>query len=293
MKAFANYHPAVLLVYFISVLGTVIFVSNPVLQITALLGGILFSLMLQKRSEIPGNIGFYTALFLMAAILNPMFSHNGVTPLFFLNGNPVTYEAIIRGIAIAVMIVGFLLWCKCYSEIMTSDKFLYLFGKAIPRFSLILAMILRFVPMFKRRWHSVKRAQKAMGFYSTKSYVDRIRNGIRVFSAMIAWTFENTLETSLSMKARGYGIKGRTNFTLFRFYAHDAGILNVCVLLAALTAVGSVVGEITFYYYPRITQLSLSPFAICVYVAFGALSFLPFFIEVKEALVWKYCVSKI
>ena len=46
MKAFGGYHPAVTFTYFISVLLTAMFVWNPVIQLTALLGGIMFSLML-------------------------------------------------------------------------------------------------------------------------------------------------------------------------------------------------------------------------------------------------------
>lgn len=293
MKAFGNYHPFVLLIYFLSVLLIAMFVSNPVLQILALLGGILFCAMLQKRSEIVGNIGFYVPLFLMVAITNPIFSHNGVTPLFFLNGNPVTLEAFIYGIAIAVMVIGVMMWCKCYSEIMTSDKFLYLFGKAIPKLSLVLSMALRFIPMFKRQMHKVSRAQKAMGLYSSKSFTDKIKSYTRVFMAMISWSLENAMETSASMKARGYGIKGRTNFSLFRFYASDAVLLAVCVFLLGITVTGTAMGETVFYYYPRISELNLSPYAITVYAAFGLLSFLPFIIEVKEAFTWKYYISKI
>lgn len=293
MKAFGNYHPFVLMIYFLSVLLVAMFISNPILQTSALLGGILFCLMLQKRNKIIGNIGFYVPLFLMVAITNPLFSHNGVTPLFFLNGNPVTMEAFIYGIAIAVMVVGVMMWCKCYSEIMTSDKFLYLFGKAIPKLSLVLSMALRFIPMFKRQMHKVSRAQKAMGFYSSKSFVDKIKSSMRVFMAMIAWSLENSMETSASMKARGYGIKGRTNFSLFRFYFNDTIMLTVCILLLGITLLGTGTGEISFYYYPRISELNLSAYAITVYTAFSILSFLPFIIEVRESLVWKYYISKI
>ena len=55
MKAFANYHPAVLLLYFLSVLLVGMFVTNPVLQLTMLLGAVLFCLMLPHRS---GGAGF-------------------------------------------------------------------------------------------------------------------------------------------------------------------------------------------------------------------------------------------
>ena len=41
MKAFDGYHPTVLLVYFCSVLLVAMFVTNPIIQLSALLGGIL------------------------------------------------------------------------------------------------------------------------------------------------------------------------------------------------------------------------------------------------------------
>ena len=293
MKAFGNYHPFVLLVYFLSVLFVAMFLSNPVLQLITLLGGSLFCMMIQRKKEIIGNIGFYVPLFLMVAIVNPLFSHNGVTPLFFLNGNPVTFEALLCGIGIAVMVIGIMMWCKCYSEIMTTDKFLYLFGTIIPKLSLVLSMALRFIPMFKRQMQKVSRAQKAMGLYSSKSFVDKIRGHMRVFMAMLSWSLENVMETSASMKARGYGMKGRSHFSLFRFYANDVLLLAVCVLMLGITLTGAAMGETVFFYYPRISHLNLSPFAMVIYIAFGILSFLPFIIEVKEALVWKYYISKI
>lgn len=293
MRAFAEYHPLVLLIYFLSVLIVAMFVSNPVLQTLALLGGVLFCFMLQSRKEIIGNMGFYIPMFVIVAVTNPLFSHNGVTPLFFINGNPVTLEAFIYGIAIAVMIIGVMLWCKCYNDIMTSDKFLYLFGRAIPKLSLILSMALRFIPMFKRQMQRVNRAQRSMGLYSSGGFVDRLRSMMRVFIAMISWSFENAMDTSASMKARGYGIKGRTSFSLFRFHSNDGVLLTVCVLLLGITLVGVAAGETVFFYYPRISELNFSPVAAAVYISFGILSFLPFIIEVREELIWKYCISRI
>ena len=112
MKAFGGYHPAVTFTYFISVLLTAMFVWNPVIQLTALLGGIMFSLMLVRKKAILSDMGFYLPLFLLVAVTNPLFSHNGVTPLFFMNGNPVTLEAVVYGVFISVMVVGVLFWCK-------------------------------------------------------------------------------------------------------------------------------------------------------------------------------------
>ena len=293
MKAFDGYHPTVLLVYFCSVLLVAMFVTNPIIQLSALLGGILFCGMLLGRRALPGNVAFYLSMFVLVAITNPLFSHNGVTPLFFLNGNPVTLEAFVYGAAIGVTVIGVMLWCRSLGEIMTSDKLLWLFGRVLPKFSLILSMALRFIPLFRRQLRRVSRAQRAMGLYSSRGYVDRLRGALRVFTAMVAWSLENSVETAASMRARGYGIKGRTSFSLFRFYRSDCAVLACSAALLILSLVGVGTGECAFYFYPRISPLPHTPLAIVSYIAFAALSLLPFIIEVKEALVWKYCISRI
>lgn len=293
MKAFENRHPIALAVYFLSEILLCAFVWNPVLQLTALIGAILFCITLFSRKAVLSDLGFYIPLFCMIAVTNPLFSHNGVTPLFFLNGNPVTAEAFLYGFAIAVMLVAVLLWSKAYHEVFSSDKFLYLFGKITPKLALVLSMALRFVPLFRRQMQKVNRAQKAMGLYASKSYIERLRSALRVFSTMIAWSMENAMETAASMQARGFGLKGRTHFALYRFRLHDGVLLTASFCLVGITLVGVAAGQTTFRFYPRISAVQSSAFAVTVYIAYGLLSFLPFLAEVKENLQWTYYRSKI
>ena len=97
-------------------------------------------------------------LFMVVALMNPLFNHYGVTVLFYLyNGTPVTLESVVYGLAMAVMLCEVIIWFQCYNKIMTSDKFIYLFGRVIPGFSLILSMCLRFVPRFKNRMKVYRR----------------------------------------------------------------------------------------------------------------------------------------
>ena len=56
-----------------------------------------------------------------------------------------------------------MLWFSSYNEIMTSDKFVYLFGRVIPALSLVLSMTLRFVPKFKAQMQTVMEAQRCGG----------------------------------------------------------------------------------------------------------------------------------
>ena len=291
MNAFASYHPAVLMLYFIAVLLVAMFTQNPVLLCLALLGGICFCTLLERPKNFLHNMAFYIPLFLMIAATNPLFSHNGVTPLFFLNGNPVTLEAILYGLDIAAMLVAVMYWFKCYNHIMTSEKILFLFGKAIPKLSLLLSTALRFVPLFKAQIKKIHQAQKAMGLYTGSSYVDRLCSAVRVFSAMLTWSLENAIDTGDSMKARGYGLKGRSHFALFRFTVRDGLLLGAAILLLAFVLLGLALKTTDFSFYPRVTPLGSTTTAVLAYIAFGLLTFLPFIMEIVENIRWKALLS--
>lgn len=293
MNAFSKYHPAALMVYFVSVLLIAMFAGNPILELCALFGGLLFCMTLTSRKEKRSDAGFYLLLFLLITATNPLFSHNGETPLFFLNGNAVTQEAFVYGAATAVMMIAVMLWCKAYSYVMTGDKFIFLFGRAIPQLSLILTVALRYIPMLKRQSEKITRAQKAMGLYASESYFDRLRSSLCVFSALIGWSLENAVETGHSMQARGYGLRGRTHYSDYRFGSADGILLGVSVGLLLLTGYGIAAGYTDFTCYPRVQLAALTPAACAVYIGFLCLSLLPFMIEVEENIRWIYYRSKI
>src|SRR5699024_2273991 len=126
-------HPVVLFLYYVSVVFMTMFMMHPAILILSLIGALLFFFMLEPKKNFFKDIGFYSLVFLLIAMTNPIFVHRGETILFFLNDNPVTKEAFIYGIVIAAMLVAIIFWSKSYTLLMTSDKFVYLFGKAVPK----------------------------------------------------------------------------------------------------------------------------------------------------------------
>ena len=65
---------------------------------------------------------------------------------------------------------------------MTSDKFVYLFGRVIPALSLVLSMTLRFVPKFKAQLQTVMEAQRCVGRdTSNGSLPQRLKSAVKVF----------------------------------------------------------------------------------------------------------------
>ena len=83
------------------------------------------------------TILFLVPMIILTTLINPLLDHKGITILTYLpSGNPLTLEALIYGLCASVMIINVIFWFEYYKEIMTSDKFIYLFGKIIPSMSL-------------------------------------------------------------------------------------------------------------------------------------------------------------
>lgn len=292
MKAFESFHPTILFFYFLAMIFLTMFTLHPVLLGVSLVCAVAFCGLLIGGKELLKSLLSSAVMFLLIALTNPIFSHNGETVLFFLNDNPVTLEAIFYGVAAASMVLAVFYWFKCYHAVMTSDKFIYLFGRVIPKLSLLLSMVLGFLPKFKRRFQEIDRAQKALGIYASNGYVDKIRSKARVLGILITWSLENSVETADSMRARGYGLKGRTSFSLFPWTKRDT---VMAILILGLTAyVGMFVGTYSaFHYYPTLSNIVLSNGAVLFYVALFFLMFLSTAIEIKENLSWRYFRSKI
>ena len=151
MEEFKRYHPIVNFIYFVCVIGFSMFYMHPITLGISFVSAFLYSLLLNGTKALKFNILFMIPLMLFAAAVNMFFNHQGVTVVAYLpGGNPMTREALFYGLAAAAMIGSVVLHFSCYNSVMTSDKFIYLFGKIIPSLSLVFSMVLRFVPMFKK-----------------------------------------------------------------------------------------------------------------------------------------------
>lgn len=285
-------HPVSLFFYFLCVISVGMFSGSPVLAALSLAGSLCF-----YACREPGRFGkdarFYGAAFLLIALANPLFSHNGRTPLLFLNGRPVTLEAFAYGLVIAAVIVSTLCWFRAFRTVLTNDKLLYLFGRAAPKLSVVLSSALRYVPLFRAQARRIRETQTALGLYSQGNYIDSARGTARVFSILVTWSLEHAIDTADSMKARGYGLPGRTQFSNYRFRPGDAALTAASALLFAITLAGMAGGYADFSFYPALTAAPVSVPAAVTYAAYGLLAFIPCICEGKERLQWNFCKSKI
>jgi len=293
--SFSSFHPAVNFLYFGLVLLFSMCLMHPLCLAVSLGSALAYSISLQGRRAARRGLTVLLPMMGMAAILNPAFNHEGATILSYLpSGNPLTAESMVYGVCAAVMLGAVICWFSCYNAVMTSDKFVYLFGRIIPALSLVLSMTLRFVPKFNARLRVVSAARRCIGQdVSEGSVLQRLRRGVTVLSVMVTWSLENAIETADSMRSRGYGLKGRTAFSVYRFDGRDRSALLWLGFCGAYILCGWRMGGLDFRFYPTLRGVELSAFALSFPLVYLALCLTPVLINAKEDRTWKRLQSAI
>lgn len=292
--SFSSYHPLVNFLFFAEVLGFSMFLLHPLCLGISLACAVGYDIYLNGRKAVGFCLKGILPMMVITALLNPLFSHEGRTILTYLpSGNPLTLESILYGLAAAGMLAAVVLWFACFNAVITSDKFVYLFGRIIPALSLVLSMALRFVPRFMAQLKVVTRAQKCIGKDPSQgSLFHRIRCAGSILSVMLTWALENGIDTADSMKSRGYGLPGRTAFSVYRFDNRDRQALICLLVLGAAVLAGAAFDGLTWRYFPTV-KWSTTPLSFGVLAAYTALCALPLILNWKEDRKWNALRSKI
>ena len=287
--AFSGCHPLVNMLFFAIILSSTMLLMHPISLCLSFAGAFAYNIRLNGKKALRFHLLYMLHLLIIAALVNPAFSHQGVTILCYLpSGNPLTFESILYGLAAALMLITVISWFACFNSVMTSDKFVYLFGRLMPALSLILAMALRFVPRFKAQIKIIANAQRCVGRHMLDgNLLHKARCGIRILSIMVTWALENAIETADSMKSRGYGLPGRTAFSIFRFDRRSRRLLIFLLACGGYMVIGAAVGALKFAYYPMIRGSGSSLLSVSLFIAYSLLCAMPTYISILEDAKWK------
>jgi len=235
---FERLHPFIPCLYYIAAVTITMFCMHPAVILISFLSPLVYGVWLNGAGVVRRVITAYLPLGMIAVIFNVLFNHRGETILCYLNDNPLTLESIVYGGILAVILIDVVLWFGCFHRIMTADKLMCVTGKIIPLASLMISMSLRFVPRYQIQLKKIIYSQKAVGRDLGKgNLLHRLIISISCVSILIKWALENSLETAASMKSRGFGLKGRTSYTPFRFTKRDFMVLIQLVVLGCIMLV--------------------------------------------------------
>ena len=291
---FSTYHPLVNFLYFTLVVGFSMALDHPLAQGTSLVCAIIYAVQAEGKQAVLFTLRCCLPIMLLTAFMNPAFSHEGITILmYFPTGNPLTLESILYGVSSGVMLATVMLWFLNFNRVITSDKFIYLFGRIIPAMSLVLSMTLRFVPKFKNQMELTVDAQRSIGRdISEGSLSPRTKIAITVLSIMVTWALENAIETADSMKSRGYGLKGRTAFSIYRFDDRDKMAFVYLGFCGFYLLTGSMVSAFGFRYFPSIRCVSLNAATLSFQFVYFGMCIMPVVLNAAEERKWKAIHSR-
>lgn len=290
--AYERIHPAVLVLYFLSVTIPAMFSLNPLLLIPAFAGAVFFLLLAEPEPPKLRTVLWLALLTVLIIVINPLFSHRGQTELFFLNGHAITLEALLYGVRNAFCVLTVLLWCRIFNRIVSSEKLLALLGKTFPKTALLLSSSLRLVPLLRCRAASMRDTQQELGLYGNGEMSDRITGGARVFSMLVTWSLDHASDVSSSMKARGYGLKGRTTYSVYRFKKRDAVLTALLILLDAGVLTVMATGRLAFSFYP-VLSAKHGPATTTALICYAVTALAAAAFEAFEAIRWKVRRSRI
>lgn len=287
-RVLAGYHPIVSFSYFVVVIGTSMLYMNPVFQVISLIGALSYLIILDRYKTLK-LIKFIFVMVLVIAIINMIFVNRGSTVLFYLRSNPVTLESLFYGFVSGLMLGSVMVWFSCYNEIITSDKFLYIFGKITPTIALIVSMTLRLIPKLIEQTKIIANSQKTLGLdYNEGSLSLKIKSCMRILSILVTWALEDAVQTADSMKARGYGIKKRTSFQIFEFINRDMIMLVYILISGMFLLAGYMNGYGQLIFYPTIQKIDTDILSNMLYITFFIISILLSIQELRERYKWRY-----
>lgn len=274
MERYCELHPLTNFIYYICVIGYLCFQSNPIITVLGFMG-VCVTNGIYKKQMTGKERGGMLVFFLVLCMINPLFQHSGATVLFYIRREPVTLEALFYGINMSGVIVVSLLWFRQLSKIFHEDQVLYLIGRISNKSALILSMSLKWIPVYQKQAQKIRMMQKQLGMYGEETVWEKCKGEMQVFSAMVTWSLEHSIETADSMKARGYGTRKRTFYTDYCFRLED--LVIILIELAGMCGLiyGLITGVTDMYIYPTIVWKPVSFMLILHVMIFLIMMLLP------------------
>lgn len=292
-RGFASYHPLSLMAFFAAAIVLCIVVQDLLFQLAGLGAALCLYLSIKRARGIKLVGGLLIAGALIAA-LNPLFSTTGSVVLFEIVGHPYTLESLAYGVSTALMFVTMILWFASLSRLLDAERLSYLLGGFAPSLTLVLSMLMRLIPSFRRKAENIADARACIGKSVAGGPLgQRVQEGASTLSTLTRWTLEDSVVMADSMRSRGYGLAKRSSYARYSFGVRDVALLSWLVALLACVIAGCAAGMISSDPLAFGTTLGFGFLGWLTLVAFTMFLMTPFVLNVIEELSWHLSVSRI
>ncbi|MGI6045975.1 MAG: energy-coupling factor transporter transmembrane component T [Eggerthellaceae bacterium] len=283
-QVFNNYHPVVAFSYLATVIILTMVAFQPAYLALSCLGSLITYGITHGLRSLGKSLAWAVPVFLIVLFANFLFSHSGVTVLFYIFSTPFTAESLVFGACAGGMLVATLYWFSSYARCMDSENTAALFAGFIPNLSFLISHILRLLPQYLKRGRTILQAQEA-----TSALVDHTKRGARhtrarALTVLLTWGMEDGIVRSDAMRARGYGSqKRRTTYQPFPLSPIDKILAGFILLLGAGNLFLMLVAVSQYTFFPSLSKLIVW----WGYIPYIVLMLIPAMLEIKEAIQWR------
>lgn len=284
MDRFSKYNPKSTFLFFLWIILLTIIIMHPVYLAVSLFSGFSYKLVLQGKKAFSYLFKFILPLVLFISVFNFIFAHYGDTILFMLNDIYFTFESLFYGFCQGLMVAGVIIWFSNYSVVVTSERFLSVFGKTAPNLALVFSSVLSFMPRLEKNYREIRDARKLVDDNSSK-----FKSALNVFSAVVTMSLEESISLGDSMKARGFSSNRRV-YSKYRFNVKDFLLLVFSFIVFVVMCAYKISHRLTFIFEPVIEMDVIMPLPV---ILFSLLAFLPVIIDFSEDIKWRILKQKI
>lgn len=202
-------------------------------------------------------------LALLAAVINPLVAHEGLTVIARLGTVPVlgrldiTLEATVYGLVTGLRLIVLILAGGLYTLAVDPDEVLRLVRRVSFRSALTAALATRLVPVLARDGRRVADAQ-------------RCRPGpppsrLALLRAVAGGALDRAVDVAAALETRGYGAARRAPRGGGQPWSrHDVAFLAAAVALVGIAVAGRATGAVDFAAYPELRAAGGWPLAVVV-----------------------------
>lgn len=278
---FDSYHPAINLIYFVVAIGCTVWFHHPVFVAISYLCAFAYSVKLKGKKSLIFNL-ILIPLIVIFAGWYAYYNHFGITNIKQnVIGNQITLESLVFGFVIGITAATVIMWFGCIHELITADKVVYLVGRVSPKLSLFLSILLRMVPHTREKASKINTAQRGIGRgVGDGNILRRLLNIFREISIILTWLIESSVSMSASMRSRGYGLRGRTAYSMYRFDNRDRSLVLAFFGCIAMIIAAVLLDQTQIHYDPQIIFNRITAASVFFYAAYAVFLLLPMVLQI-------------
>jgi len=255
-------HPLVAILY-MAVVFTLALLFNHPLYILGVMVTLILAVVCAEsvdKWEIYLTIGLWMAVLIM--VINPLFSHEGRTVLFYgpvlplLGPIKVTLEAVCYGAVLGVRILAVLTVFALYNAVVHPDKTTNLFARFAYKSALVISLSTRMVPSVGRDLVSASEVQQMRGIdFNAGNMKERMRKYSWLLNVLVLSSLEGALQIAEAMQARGFGSGKRSIYRREQVRPRDYICGGASLVTLGLAVYAKIKGYSDYLYYPQLGKL--------------------------------------